>query len=244
MALAAGESCAIAGPQAHYLSRVLRLRPGDPVRVFNVRDGEFDAELGEVRKDGGALQLSQRVRAPQPSPDIWLIFAPLKRDATDLVVEKATELGVRRIVPVLTERCDVQTVRIDRLERIAIEAAEQTERLDIPKIVEPAKLGALLSRWDGSRTVYFCDEAGDDGAKPWGGALGRAEPALAVFSRGAGAPAAVFVGPEGGFSPAERALLRALPYVSPIGLGPRILRAETAVISTLSLWQAAQGDWR
>ena len=154
------------------------------------------------------------------------------------------ELGAAEIRPVLTERTDAETVRVDRLQRIAVEAAEQTERLDVPPVREAEKLAAVLSNWDARRLLIFADEAGDDLGRPWGGDAGRAASILDVLQSIADGPAAVLVGPEGGFSPAERARLRSLTSVRPVGLGPRILRAETAAVATLSLWQAVRGDWR
>lgn len=240
--LAEGQPLRIADEQAHYLARVLRLGAGDRVRVFNGRDGEFDATIAAVGKRDVQLTLGARVRPQSGVPDLWLLFAPLKKARTDFLVEKAVELGAAELHPILTERTDTDTVRTDRLVRIAIEAAEQTERLDIPAIREPQKLDTALRGWKPSRLLYYADEAGDDGAKPWGGGEGRAPP-LATVLRGAKAPAAILIGPEGGFSVAERSHLRSLPFVRPIGLGPRILRAETAAIAALSLWQALAGDW-
>ncbi|MDP3739326.1 MAG: 16S rRNA (uracil(1498)-N(3))-methyltransferase [Hyphomonadaceae bacterium] len=229
--------------QAHYLTRVMRLAAGDPVRVFNGRHGEFDASLAASTKSTATLKLGQQTRQQQGVPDVWLLFAPLKKARTDFVVEKATELGASEILPVLTERTDADTVRTDRLQRIAIEAAEQAERLDVPRIHEAAKLPALLASWKPDRVLIYADEAGEDAAKPWGGEAGRAAPAasgLEVLK----APAAILIGPEGGFSPAERKRLRELPYVRPVSLGPRILRAETAAVAALALYQALAGDWR
>jgi 16S rRNA (uracil1498-N3)-methyltransferase len=184
------------------------------------------------------------VREQATPPDLWLLFAPLKKTRTDFVVEKAVELGVREIRPVLTERCEAQAVRTDRLQRIAIEAAEQTERLDVPPVREARRLDLALKDWDPARLLYFCDEAGDEGDRPWGGEAGRAAP-MADVLKAAPAPAgAILIGPEGGFSPAERTMLRKLDFVRPVGLGPRILRAETAAAAALAIWQAVLGDWR
>ena len=229
--------------QAHYLTRVMRLAVGDPVRVFNGRDGEFDANLAAFTKSTATLRLGARTRAQHGVPDLWLLFAPLKKARTDFVVEKAAELGASEILPVLTERTDADTVRTDRLQRIAIEAAEQTERLDVPRIHEAAKLSAVLASWKPERTLIYADEAGEDEARPWGGEAGRA-PAAAHGLEVLKGPAAILIGPEGGFSPAERKRLRELPYVKPVSLGPRILRAETAAVAALSLYQALAGDWR
>lgn len=230
--------------QAHYLTRVLRLAVGAPVRVFNGRDGEFDAILSSFTKSTAQLRLGARTRAQLAAPDLWLMFAPLKKARTDFIVEKATELGVSEIRPVLTERTDADTVRIDRLQRIAIEAAEQTERLDVPPVRSAMKLEQALSGWDEARILIYADEAGDEGGKPWGGAAGRASPIADMLKALTPGRAAILIGPEGGFSLAERKHLRGLPYVRPVGLGPRILRAETAAVAALALYQALVGDWR
>ena len=232
------------GDQAHYLTRVLRLGVGDPVRVFNGRDGEFEASVSAVTKSTARLLLGNRVREQATVPDLWLLFAPLKKARTDFMVEKAVELGAAEIWPVLTERTDAETVRVDRLSRIAIEAAEQTERLDVPPVREAVKLESLLGKWDASRLLIYADEAGDDGGRPWGGEAGKAVPMTDVLAGIGDSPAAILIGPEGGFSPAERKRLRDLPFVRPAGLGPRILRAETAALAALALWQAIRGDWR
>lgn len=242
--LAIGADLQLDGDQAHYLTRVLRLEAGDPVRVFNGRDGEFDTVLAASTKSTATLKISGQVRQQAGVPDLWLLFAPLKKARTDFVVEKAVELGAREIIPVITERTDAETVRVDRLSRQAIEAAEQTERLDVPPVRDAVKLHTLLAQWDAGRVLIFADEAGDDQERPWGGEAGRAGPAAEVLAGLPEGPAAMLIGPEGGFSPAERARLRALPFVRPVSLGPRILRAETAALATMAIWQAVKGDWR
>ena len=239
-----GGDLVLDGDQAHYLTRVMRLGAGDPVRVFNGRHGEWDTTLSGSTKSTATLQLRAQVRAQAGVPDVWLLFAPLKKARTDFVVEKAVELGAAEILPVLTERTDADTVRVDRLQRLAIEAAEQTERLDVPPIRDAAKLMPLLNGWDASRVLLFADEAGDDAERPWGGAAGRARPADEVLRSLADGPAAILIGPEGGFSAAERAHLRKQTFVRPMSLGPRILRAETAALAVLALWQSIRGDWR
>ena len=230
--------------QAHYLTRVLRLAVGAPVRVFNGRDGEFDASLSAFTKSTAQLRLGARVRPQHATPDLWLVFAPLKKARTDFIVEKATELGASEILPVLTERTDADIVRTDRLQRIAVEAAEQTERLDVPPVHDAVKLDQALSGWDAARILIYADEAGDEGGKPWGGEKGRARSIADMLKSLNAGRAAILIGPEGGFSPAERKRLRSLPYVWPVGLGPRILRAETAAVAALALYQALAGDWR
>jgi 16S rRNA (uracil1498-N3)-methyltransferase len=230
--------------QAHYLTRVLRLAVGAPIRVFNGRDGEFNAILSVFTKSTAQLRLGARARPQQATPDLWLMFAPLKKARTDFIVEKATELGASEIRPIFTERTDADTVRTDRLQRIAIEAAEQTERLDVPPVREAMKFDQALTGWDDARILIYADEAGDDGGKPWGGEAGRAKPIADMLRSPNSAKAAILIGPEGGFAPAERKRLRSLPYVRPVGLGPRILRAETAAVAALAVYQALVGDWR
>jgi len=242
-ALAENGAVPLDADQAAYLGRVLRLAPGDRVRVFNGRDGEWRARIVEIGKRGGALALEVRTREQAIPPDLELWFAPVKRQATDWIVEKATELGVRALQPVLTRRTVADTVRLDRLAAIAREAAEQTERLDTPEVRPPLTFAQALDGWDEGRGLVFADEAGTDPQAPWGGAEGRAAP-LAAADLARFARIAVLIGPEGGFDPAERRLLRVKPFVIPVSLGPRILRAETAVCAALSLVQAFWGDWR
>lgn len=242
--LSEGADILIDGDQAHYLMRVLRLGVGDPVRLFNGRDGEFEANVAAVSKSTAGLVLVKRLREQAGTPDLWLLFAPLKKARTDFMVEKAVELGAAEVVPVITERTDADTVRVDRLARLAVEAAEQTERLDAPPVREAVKLPALLAGWNPGRVLIYADEAGDEGGKPWGGEAGKAGPIADVLRDLGDGPAAILIGPEGGFSPAERKRLRELPFVRPVGLGPRILRAETAGVAALALWQALRGDWR
>ena len=172
------------------------------------------------------------------------MIALVKRGPLETIVEKAVELGVRRIRLVTTRRTNAERARIDRLHAIATEAAEQTGRLDVPEVDAPMKLEALLTTWPAERRLMFCDEAGDDPAAEWGGREGRARPALEALEAAGGGPWAVLIGPEGGFASEERSRLRGLDAVLPVTLGPRILRADTAAITALALWQAALGDWR
>jgi 16S rRNA (uracil1498-N3)-methyltransferase len=188
--------------------------------------------------------LESLLREAKPSPDLDLLFAPVKRHATDLIVEKATELGVRRVRPVVTQRTIAETVRVDRLESIAREAAEQTERFDAPEIFDATTLPKSLDSWDASRPLIYADESGDEADKAWGGDAGRAHPIGEAVAAIKAERLALLIGPEGGFTPEERRMLRGLPYVVPVSLGPRILRAETAVIAALSVIQSAWGDWR
>lgn len=231
--------------QSNYLLRVLRLEDGAHVRLFNGRDGEW---LGEVKKASGKRAEASPVRQTRSQPgqigtNLTLLFAPVKKDQTDLIIEKATELGAARMRPVLTERTQTRTVRADRFRKIALEAAEQTERLDLPEILDAASLDSALDALPEGTALIFCDEAGDEAEAPWGGEAGRARPVLEVLAGLKGRPAAILTGPEGGFTPAERAFLRGRAETYPVGLGPRILRAETAAIAAMTLWQAVCGDW-
>lgn len=231
--------------QAHYLLRVMRLGSGDHVSAFNGRDGEWLCEISPDGRKSANLRCLKRVRVPSAPSDIWLLFSPLKVKARmSYCVEKAVELGAAKLIPVITERTQTDRVRVDKLRTIAIEAAEQTERIDVPGIDEPVKISSLLSNWDTSRQIIFADESGDDETRPWGGDTGRGM-AMAQALQGAGqSKAAIIIGPEGGFAPDERALLRSLDCVLPVTLGPRILRAETAIVSALTIWQSVVGDWQ
>jgi len=216
--------------QAHYLLNVMRQSQGDVVLVFNGLDGEWRATLTEVTKRGCALRLDEVTRPQAAGPDLDLIVALVKRARLETIVEKAAELGARRVRLAVTRFTGADHTNVARLQAIATEASEQTGRLDVPEVVAPVKLDRLLDGWEAGRRLVFCDEAGD--AKPIIQAL-RDE-----------APCAVLIGPEGGFAPEERERLRGLPFVVPVSLGPRILRADTAAISALTLVQAAIGDWR
>lgn len=230
--LAEGQSVSLDEKQAKYLLRVMRLEDGALLRVFNGRDGEWQARLIHESAKKASLVPEVCTRPQLETPDITLLFAPLKKTRTDFVVEKACELGVRRIVPVMTEFTQASRVRSDRLQAVVIEAAEQTERMDIPTVEDDISLWRALDSWDASVPLYYCDEAG------------AAAPMADVLAKADSARAGLLIGPEGGFSPAERDRLRALDFVIPVTLGPRILRAETAVVSALTLWQSLVGDWR
>jgi 16S rRNA (uracil1498-N3)-methyltransferase len=225
--LAAGSRVSVEGAGANYLLNVLRLRLGAQVKLFDDRTGEWLAEIAEAGKRRAEIAVVQHLRPREPVPDFWLLFAPLKRGPIDWLVEKATELGVARLQPVVTQRTVVDKVKDERLHAAMIEAAEQCERTALPELAEPAKLAALLAAWPAERTLFFADESG--GA-----------PMLEAVVPG---PAAMLIGPEGGFTDDERAAIRALPQARPVSLGPRILRAETAAIAATALWMAVAGDW-
>jgi 16S rRNA (uracil1498-N3)-methyltransferase len=213
------------GAPANYLANVLRLGPGAQVKLFDDRTGEWLAEIAEAGRKRVILSVAERLREREAVPDLWLLFAPIKRGRIDWLVEKATELGVARLVPVLTGRTIVDRLNLERLRAHIVEAAEQCERTALTELAEPEKLGRLLADWPPERTLYFADEAG-------GGPLAAAP-----------GPAAILIGPEGGFTGEERAAIRALPQARPITLGPRILRADTAALAAVALWMRAAGDW-
>jgi 16S rRNA (uracil1498-N3)-methyltransferase len=212
----------------------MRQPVGAQVAVFNGRDGEWLAAVAVLGKRAVTLRIETLARPQVVGPDLDLAVALVKRARLETIVEKACELGARRVRLVVTERTNADHTRVDRLAAIAAEAAEQTGRLDVPQILEPVKLERMIADWEAARRLLFCDEAGE--APPVLEAVGT--------DAGAGGPWAILIGPEGGFSSRERAMLRALPYAIPASLGPRILRADTAAISALTLWQAALGDWR
>jgi 16S rRNA (uracil1498-N3)-methyltransferase len=220
---------ALAPGQAHYLASVMRMASGDQVALFNGRDGEWTAVLDKVsRKDAEAVCQVQAMPQADP-PDLWLVFAPVKKARTDFIVEKAVELGVRRILPVLTRFTNAERVRIDRQQAHAIEAAEQCGATFVPEIAEPQRLDRLLDAWPEDRRIMFCDET----------LVGQA-----ATLQGEAGPWAVLIGPEGGFAPDETDRLRAMPGSVAVSLGPRILRADTAAVAALTLWQSRMGDWR
>ena len=217
--------------RTHYLRHVLRLATGDRVAIFNGRDGEYAARIDGFGKAWCTLAVENRRREQQAEPDIWLVFAPIKRARLDFVAEKATELGASLIWPVFTQHTAVGRVNDERLKATCIEAAEQSERLTVPEIREPTTLDAAMAAWPASRRIIMCDETGN----------GR--PILDVLSRlGTAGPHAILIGPEGGFSSAELDGLRKLPFVTPVGLGPRVLRADTAALAALAIFQAISQD--
>ncbi|MBP5858496.1 16S rRNA (uracil(1498)-N(3))-methyltransferase [Marivibrio halodurans] len=222
--------------QAHYLRNVLRFKGGEVVHLFNGRDGEWRARVDALGKGRARFVVEEKRRDQRTSPDLWLLYAPIKRARHDFLIEKAVELGVSRLLPVLTGRTQVERVKEERLQANLIEAAEQCERLDIPALEAPLALDARLDGWPSNRRLILCAEAG--AAPPIGEALAAAratpDPARPAW--------AVLTGPEGGFSDAELETLRHLPFVLPVGLGPRILRAETAAMTALAVWQSVLGD--
>ena len=226
-ALSEGMDLTLDGAQANYLAAVLRLGPGAEIKAFDDRTGEWLARIGEAGKRRVALRIERKLREREAVPDLWLVFAPIKRGRIDWLVEKATELGAARLVPVLTRRTIVDRLNLERLRAHAIEAAEQCERTALPELAEPVKLDALLRDWPPGRRLYFADEAG-------GAPLADAVEA---------GPAAILIGPEGGFTDEERERIAAVKDARPVSLGPRILRADTAAIAALAIWMSVAGDW-
>lgn len=225
--LSDGATIAMDPNQANYLGNVLRLGLGAELLVFDGLSGEWLARVADAGKKRMTLSVERQMRESESIPDVWLAFAPVKRAQTDWLVEKATELGVARLIPVMTQRTVAERVRLDRLESIAIEAAEQCGRTRVPQIVEPLPLKRLIEELDPARHLYFANEGGG-------------EPVASTFAEG---PALILVGPEGGFTEEERQLVRS-SGASAISLGPRILRAETAALASLSAYMAIAGDWR
>jgi 16S rRNA (uracil1498-N3)-methyltransferase len=216
----------VTGNAAHYLLGVMRLKEGAPVKLFDDISGEYLATVSNAGKRDLVLTVEAKLRPRETTPDLWLCQALIKKDRFDWIAEKACELGVARFVPVLTARCVVDKVKEDRLRAQMIEAAEQCERTALPEIADLTKLDALLKSWPEGRILYFCDERGGEAFAPAHG------------------PAAILIGPEGGFTDEENAAIRSHPAAKAVSLGPRILRADTAAITALSVWMAAAGDWR
>jgi len=220
----------IDGPAAHYLLSVMRLKPGAPVKLFDDRTGEWLATVADAGKRDLTLTVETLLRPREPVPDLWLCAAPLKKGRVDWMAEKACELGVARLVPVVTRRTVVDKPNGERLRAHLVEAAEQCDRTALPELAEPVKLPALLRDWPAERALFFADETGG-------------EPAFQAMAARPG-PAAILIGPEGGFDAEERAAVRGHPAAVGIALGPRILRADTAAAAAVALWMAAAGDWR
>jgi 16S rRNA (uracil1498-N3)-methyltransferase len=229
-ALSAGMELRLDGGQAHYLISVMRAKVGAPVKLFDDITGEWLAEVAILAKRDLILRVSGKLRDREAVPDLWLLAAPIKKARIDLVAEKACELGVARYRPVITRRTNVERLNLERLRAHMIEAAEQCGRTALPVIEEPVKLAALLKDWPDDRPLFFADEEGGQ--------------AFAQAVRASPGPAAILIGPEGGFDAEERAAILALPQAIGISLGPRILRAETAAIASISIWMATVGDFR
>lgn len=228
--LAVAQTIPLTRDQAHYLFAVMRLVPGDHILVFDGRTGEWLAEVSQAGKRSGTLICLSQTRSLHTPPDLWLLFAPVKKARTDFIVEKAAEMGAARICPVLTDFTNAERVRRDRLQAHAVEAAEQCGGTFVPEVAELAKLDATLDAWPETRRLMFCDEAlvgqpaplDGEGPEPW----------------------AILIGPEGGFSDGERTRLTGMPQAVSVSLGPRILRADTAAVAAMALWQQKLGDWR
>ncbi|MGZ2256523.1 16S rRNA (uracil(1498)-N(3))-methyltransferase [Roseobacter sp. A03A-229] len=227
-ALGAGQSVPLSREQAHYLFGVMRLGVGAQILVFDGESGEWLAEVVEAGKRGGVLSVLSQTKALQMPPDLWLVFAPVKKARTDFIVEKAVEMGVARIVPVQTAFTNSGRIQRARLQAHAVEAAEQCGATFVPEVAEMQRLDQVLRAWDGGRQIMFCDE-GQVASKP-------TLPAVC-------APWAILIGPEGGFADAERDRLHRMGPAHSVSLGPRILRADTAAVAALTLWQHALGDW-
>ena len=217
--------------QAHYLFGVMRQSTGAKVALFNGEDGEWQAEVVEAGKRGGVLNCTQKSADLRMPPDLWLCFAPIKKARTDFIVEKATEMGAARIVPIMTQFTNAGRVQRDRLQAHAVEAAEQCGGTFVPEVTDAARLDRLLADWVSERQIMFADEA----------LAGSASNFADV--RSLKGPWAIFIGPEGGFSQTERVRLRGLDFVHPVTLGPRILRADTAAVAAMTVWQQMLGDW-
>ena len=227
-ALDAGVRVDLDPSQANYLGNVMRIGVGGEVLLFDGMSGEWLARVADSEKKRMTLSVERRTREQEKVPDLWLAFAPVKRAQTDWLVEKATELGIARLLPVTTQRTIVERVKLERLEAIAIEAAEQCNRTTVPPIAEPVALSAFLKSRDADRRLYFADESGG-------------EPAAKAFQPG---PAIILTGPEGGFTDEERTAIRAAQNTVAVSLGPRILRAETAALAAITSYMALAGDWR
>ncbi len=218
--------------QTHYLKNVVKYNTGDTLNCFDNKNGEFLCQITEIGKKNITITVLSKLQDFSPCPDIWLLFAPLKKDKTDFVIEKATELGCRKIIPTITKYTITNNIKTERYTAQSIEAAEQCRRTDLPEITLPQKLEEILNSWDSSRPLYFMDETL------------QSRPFPEILAAETSPKAALLIGPEGGFSPEELALLRNSPFTKGAILGPRILRAETAVAAALSCWQIFAGDWR
>jgi 16S rRNA (uracil1498-N3)-methyltransferase len=230
--LESGAEIALGKDEAHYLGNVLRLKPGENLLLFNGKDGEWCAELTAIRRKEAQVLIAHQTRPQEEGPDLHYLFAPLKRARLDYMAQKATEMGVSALRPVITRHTMAERINTGRLRANAVEAAEQCGILRVPEIMEPEKLSKLVGGWDDRRLLIFADEAAP-----------HASPIEALKACRPG-PLAVLIGPEGGFEREERATLLAKPFVLPISLGPRVMRADTAAVAALALVNAALGDWR
>ncbi|MEM1007234.1 MAG: 16S rRNA (uracil(1498)-N(3))-methyltransferase [Pseudomonadota bacterium] len=228
--LGPGQSVDLTREQAHYLFGVMRLAVGGQVALFNGKDGEWRAEVLQAGKRGGVLTCVDHSKPLHMPPDLWLLFAPIKKARTDFIVEKAAEMGAARIVPVQTEFTNSERIRQDRLQAHAIEAAEQCGGTYVPEVAELRRLDHILDSWPKARRLMFCDES-------------AAGSPLRLSSDDKDHPWAILIGPEGGFSDAERSRLSDLSFAHVVSLGPRILRADTAAVAAMTMWQQALGDW-
>ncbi len=223
--LATGDTVPLPPLAANYVGTVLRLKPGDPIQVFDDRTGEYAATVATAARRAVTLAIGERTRPRETPPDLWLCFAPIKKGRIDWIAEKAAELGVARLIPTITARTVVASPNLDRLRAHMIEAAEQCGRTALPELSAPTRLANLLATWPADRALLFADETGGPAMPP------------------TPAPAAILIGPEGGFDPHERDTIRAHPQARAIGFGPRTLRADTAAVAAIALWQARSGDW-
>lgn len=229
--LGAGGRVVLEEGQAHYLLHVMRAKTGDRLSLFNGRDGEWAARVTETAKRTCTVECVSLLLPQGEVPDLWLVFAPIKKTPADYLTQKATELGVRVLQPVITRRTIVSRVNTERMRANAVEAAEQSGRVSVPEVREPMAFDKLLAAWPSGRRILFCDEGGE-------------APSIArALAEAPAGPWAVIVGPEGGFDPAERAALRQMDNVTAVSLGSRILRADTAALAALSVWQSLRGDW-
>jgi len=228
--LAMGAHVELPAPASHYLVQVMRMKPGDPVRLFDDQTGEWLARMADPDKRRAVVTIESRTLPRESVPDLWLCAAPLKKGRIDWLAEKACELGVARLIPTITQRTIVDRPKHDRLRAHMIEAAEQCGRTALPELAEPVTLARLIKDWPAGRALIFADE---EGGAPFTEVAAQCP-----------APAAILIGPEGGFTDAERALIAAVPEARAVSLGPRILRADTAAAAAVSLWQAMAGDWR
>ncbi len=225
------DNCVLSANKSHYLSNVMRCKEGDYIYCFNERDGEFLSEIIVIDKKRTVILPKKQTKKYSKEVDLWLLFAPLKKDSTDFVIEKATELGVSKIIPVITKYTNCDKVKTERFVTQAIEASEQCERLSVPSINDTIKLKDILEAWDSERSLFFMNER-------------RASlPIVDAFSKNSSKSVAILIGPEGGFSDEEAKFIESFPFVKSVNMGSRILRAETAVVSALSIWQACVGDW-